>query len=780
MKTQNVQSVSDLDIQADEVVEIDIEMNELVINAQHLQMNGKVFSSLSEIQFVEKMLYGLDDHKHEIDEKQHVQEQHTKNRRLLYSELYTHIKKIDIKNIPNRFIDIFINNCQQKNINTEMIHHLNKFKQDRNVHELTTAMQTIATNNNIEDFGPMGKYFEMYHNIFSKRFLRIEDAQKLFEKRSEKYKEEYFKYLHFSSIMDSIKNQIQYEQTISIKKQLYHLLLLNHADVNFPCHSPHFSSRLSPLAYILIDHFEQISIIKNMVYHGANLLFDEIRQIPRWIAKATLEENYNEYLMLFEYIVNKSDITYDNPLNYIISNENCEFDDKCKKIRSLQIICDKYPNLIVKQSNDGLYPIQLAVNRRDLDSLLCLQRFTPQAKMNKIVYFNRHFVNNIIKWFVEELSQINKLTNTPKIKILLHCFDFKDILKWEYDNIFNKELINDEWRSLSLIDYCNSNKLINILKPLHSLQLFMKQLDDKEKQIMDSALMKNDKINQNVQSQFVSRRSTNINIKNLFCSQQTNDIDYTNDISDNVEETFAIDEVHNDDIEELDVKNEWTDEPSIWIEILYSTLVEIFSTADLYTDLLIMRDLYLTGQQWWTSWMIFLVLAPYLVSYSALTSLIDKTMFEYILQSKSEQANQTQCSIKCRRRCKKTLILFVMTPFCILYLVIIDLAFMMYVLLSTFLLLITFGRKDIRHLIDDYVFKKIFGMNKTEIVGYRRLRTLSQLLFETVPQILLQFRILVAIKLNDDIDYYIDENTIAWSIGFATLHFLLEYTIITL
>eukprot|EP01084_Bolivina_argentea_P061351 112115_1 len=67
-------------------------------------------------------------------------------------------------------------------------------------------------------------------------------------------------------------------------------------------------------------------------------------------------------------------------------------------------------------------------------------------------------------------------------------------------------------------------------------------------------------------------------------------------------------------------------------------------------------------------------------------------------------------------------------------------------------------------------------MNKTQIVGYRRLRTLSQLFFETMPQILLQLRIL----LDDNNRFKIDVNTLLWSIGLAVAHLFLEGGIIYL
>jgi hypothetical protein len=48
----------------------------------------------------------------------------------------------------------------------------------------------------------------------------------------------------------------------------------------------------------------------------------------------------------------------------------------------------------------------------------------------------------------------------------------------------------------------------------------------------------------------------------------------------------------------------------------------------------------------------------------------------------------------------------------------------------------------------DRVFERLFGMQQMDVVGFRRLRTVSQLTFETFPQILLQTYIYY--KLRDD------------------------------
>merc|ERR1712176_351541 len=97
---------------------------------------------------------------------------------------------------------------------------------------------------------------------------------------------------------------------------------------------------------------------------------------------------------------------------------------------------------------------------------------------------------------------------------------------------------------------------------------------------------------------------------------------------------------------------------------------------------------------------------------------------------------------KWKWRAFKAMVLMIMTPLCIFYFVIIDIVFMVYVVFATIIFFLSCTKWNISDAMDDWVFKKIFGLNRMQIIGYRRLRTLSQLFFETVPQIFLQLRIL--------------------------------------
>ena len=83
-----------------------------------------------------------------------------------------------------------------------------------------------------------------------------------------------------------------------------------------------------------------------------------------------------------------------------------------------------------------------------------------------------------------------------------------------------------------------------------------------------------------------------------------------------------------------------------------------------------------------------------------------------------------------------------MTPIAILYLCCIEITFMVFALLSTIWLFFAImfvkltcrnineaGKCDLRDFVDKKVFEDWLSMNRTEIVGYRRLQTLSQLFF---------------------------------------------------
>eukprot|EP01083_Nonionella_stella_P043236 116652_1 len=208
---------------------------------------------------------------------------------------------------------------------------------------------------------------------------------------------------------------------------------------------------------------------------------------------------------------------------------------------------------------------------------------------------------------------------------------------------------------------------------------------------------------------------------------------------------------------------------SSWVELIYSTFVESLSMADFITDFLVLKQLFEGGHQWWSSWMVLMMLSSYLVSFSVVGTLFVNAVSAFV---QDRQLNK-QSGCTCRYVLFVLMAILLMTPLNVLYFFIVDCVFMVYVLVSAMIYFVTCSHVDITDWIDDYVFQKLLGMNRMQIIGYRRLRTLSQLLFETIPQLLLQIHMLRVSNLDG-----LDAESLIVSILFALLHMLFEGIII--
>eukprot|EP01083_Nonionella_stella_P295544 1004441_1 len=218
----------------------------------------------------------------------------------------------------------------------------------------------------------------------------------------------------------------------------------------------------------------------------------------------------------------------------------------------------------------------------------------------------------------------------------------------------------------------------------------------------------------------------------------------------------------------MDELNEETNASS-WVELIYSTFVESLSMADFITDFLVLKQLFEGGHQWWSSWMVLMMLSSYLVSFSVVGTLFVNAVSTFV--QKRQLTKQSKCS--CQYVLFVLMAMLLMTPLSVLYFFIVDVVFMIYILISALLYFLTCSYVDITDFIDDYVFQKVLGMNRMQVIGYRRLRTLSQLLFETVPQCLLQLHMLRVSNLDG-----LDTSSLMMSILFALLHMLFEGIII--
>lgn len=83
------------------------------------------------------------------------------------------------------------------------------------------------------------------------------------------------------------------------------------------------------------------------------------------------------------------------------------------------------------------------------------------------------------------------------------------------------------------------------------------------------------------------------------------------------------------------------------------------------------------------------------------------------------------------------------------YLLIMDIIYILVSVVITptamLLKLLTCGLVDLTNIEErlDVLYEILFGMTEMDIKGFRRLRTISQLSFESLPQIILQIRILI-------------------------------------
>jgi hypothetical protein len=159
-----------------------------------------------------------------------------------------------------------------------------------------------------------------------------------------------------------------------------------------------------------------------------------------------------------------------------------------------------------------------------------------------------------------------------------------------------------------------------------------------------------------------------------------------------------------------------------WFAIIPRVILETVSLMDLITDVSILLKMAQAGHMWWSVITICTIVAPYLVGYACLLSLfIFKKTFEH-----------------------HTLLgLLYLSPVCLVHFACIE----AYYILATACeilcdLLAFFTCGFIRFQIDADKLPQTLGLSMMDVMGYRRLRTISQLTFESLPQLILQSHII--------------------------------------
>lgn len=169
-----------------------------------------------------------------------------------------------------------------------------------------------------------------------------------------------------------------------------------------------------------------------------------------------------------------------------------------------------------------------------------------------------------------------------------------------------------------------------------------------------------------------------------------------------------------------------------YFEFLFTLLLELIALFDLVGDIYLVCSMYTYGHTAWFTLSIATMLWPFYVSYVPLVTFQKK-----------------RGKIQDESKFLKFLNIVSMTPLIVGYLLFMDIFYIFVSVVVTpiaFLLKhLTCGYLNVTNIEErlDGLYKILFGMSDMDIKGFRRLRTISQLSFESFPQVLLQMRILI-------------------------------------
>eukprot|EP01084_Bolivina_argentea_P159454 277709_1 len=345
----------------------------------------------------------------------------------------------------------------------------------------------------------------------------------------------------------------------------------------------------------------------------------------------------------------------------------------------------------------GQIPLYLAIKQKDIDSFYCLCRCMIENKINIKMYLSeREYVAQMIEFGFELLK--NESSGIVNIQLLLSTFNYPEIFRF-CSNItgFDATIESNDISLIKFVSISNDKNLDQMTNIL-----FEKcGLTDYENERCELQETKDTQVSETKTSE---EKDIMLNADDNIVKDEAEDEDEEKEKHEAITQDNMIDE--QDKITEIDVEEVIKEnKPLDWIEIMYSTIVEIFSALDLYTDIIILFQLYKSNNQWWTIWMTCLCISPYLVSHGSLVETIKKKI-NFVDQEQS---------------CCSGFVSFteslLMTPVSIFYLLMIDVIFMLFSLISTawfFVVLLFFGickcnlenasRYDIRGWIDDKIF----------------------------------------------------------------------------
>lgn len=170
---------------------------------------------------------------------------------------------------------------------------------------------------------------------------------------------------------------------------------------------------------------------------------------------------------------------------------------------------------------------------------------------------------------------------------------------------------------------------------------------------------------------------------------------------------------------------------------MFNLVIELVSTFDLITDLYVLSNFINSRHNMWLAINIFSIVSPLFVCVSPyITFKMEKLYTDVYLNNYFPLY-------------RKIMSLVTFTPFIIVFFFSMDIFFLIFSGIATLIILVirvlTCGKINNSNFTEgtiDKCFNIIFEMSKLDVAGFRRLRTISQLSFESFIQIILQLRIL--------------------------------------
>ena len=195
-------------------------------------------------------------------------------------------------------------------------------------------------------------------------------------------------------------------------------------------------------------------------------------------------------------------------------------------------------------------------------------------------------------------------------------------------------------------------------------------------------------------------------------------------------------------------------------------LLELLSSADFVTDILLVRWMYLSHHVWWATLSCLMMVAPYLAAFSA--------TLRISLRNRIFEATDSCGNPQSFYRCRQLAAAVCMTPLCVAAFIFLDLVYSIkaatFDILALFIGLVKPGMTlDVTGGVVSKFLSDHLGLTTMDIEGYRRLRTTTQLLFESFPQIVLQLHILLQ---SSGREFNVSDEELVVSLAFALFHLL--------